>query len=213
MLGTYIVAAPAARVRVARRACRVFAQARFGVLDDILVVPIATDHDHIVLRGEERANLLTLVVEAFEVRMVVDLARIVGPQHRRRANQDLEGRIRCGHRLEKPCLLFSAPDRFLGAVRVGVGAAKVAIFHHPDLQVLAPAIGSISRVAHRYLFEKHPLTHLECEVPHDLALHRRPAVIRQRVVIVLHEVGRHDTMEVEVRRQAEHARPAPTREL
>ena len=100
-----------------------------------------------------------------------------------------------------------APDRLVGAVLHGVGRAEVAALDEPDLQALAPAERAVGLLAHRHLLAEDAQALLEGQRQHERRLLGRPAVVGERVVIVLLPVAGHVQVKGDVPRQAVHAVP------
>ena len=153
---------------------------------------VAADDEHIGLRGDELANLIAFVGEAF-VGMVIVLFTAIGADDRRRANEDTERGVRLFHGLEEPSFLFLSPNRFLWPVFHGVGGAEIASFDHPHLQVFAPADRAVGRLADgKLLFEN-----AQSLFPSEVAVvHPGPSIVHQGIMIILHEIAAHLAVEI-----------------
>ena len=97
----------------------------------ILPVPVSGDDDDVILRTEF-ADLIALV-GPIRVGVIVLLILAVGPDNRRRREQDFEGRVRCQYFALKPRLLFGPPDAFVRTIGHIVRAAEITAFHEPEL--------------------------------------------------------------------------------
>src|SRR5687768_3995746 len=130
---------------VAARPGAVLVYARRRMYRVILPVPVAVDDQESLRQmfAEELTDLVSFVSEGIVGMIVVLALAAVRADDRRRTDQDLEVGVRGEQRFEEPLLLFRAPDGFLRAVFHGVGRAKIADLHEPDLHAAAPAERSI----------------------------------------------------------------------
>ena len=142
----------------------------------VLPVPVAADDVEVVV---EEAVLLepveepvALVLEPHRVRLVValegvvpqglapGLVGVVGADHRRRRDEDLERGVAREQRLLQPRELRGPPHRLVGSRLGHVRAAVVAPLGQPDLQVARDAVGPVGarvgvvRVDDRHLLEE-----------------------------------------------------------
>lgn len=136
---------------IGARATGKFTGTRLRVDRGVLPVPVAADDIEVFLCCDELAKLVAFVGKAF-VGVVVVLFQAVRAYYGSWREQYFESRIGCTDGIEKPLLLYCAPDALVRPVRHIVGTAVVTSFDQPDLQVLAPAEGAVGFFAHRYLF-------------------------------------------------------------
>ena len=151
----------------------------------ILPVPVACDDNHPGLGSDEASELIPFGAKGL-VREVVFLCTPIGSDDRRRSEHHLERGIRGFHRFPKPRLLRGAPDRLVGAVRIGVGTACHSPLHQPDLQISAVPEGAVGRLTGGCLLVKDPDPLVECQRAERLP---RPAVVAENVVVVVLKVG------------------------
>ena len=138
----------------------------------ILPVPVPADDIGIFLRSQEAPEIVALVGEDF-VGMIVVLSSVpIGADYGSRADENSESGIAFGEGLFEPGHLLFSPYRFVRSVGHRVGAAKITAFHHPDLQVLSPANGSVSLPpVHGDLLHKNIQPLGKGEVPHLRGVH------------------------------------------
>ena len=181
------------------------------VLGVVLPVPVAAADEDVVVgvvRVYPAADLVSLGLEG-GVRVVVALRGAVGPDDGRGAHEHAPVGVAGEDGVLPPLLLDGAPDGLVRAVGGVVGAPIVAPLDEPDLERLPPAERPVGEAAHRDLLAEDDEPLVESQAPVRLP---RPAVILERVVVVLLPVARHLEVEAQVLRQAVHPVPLPARE-
>ena len=143
--------------------------------------------------------------------MVVFFANSIRTYDWCRAENQLELCIGFAQRIRQPTFLFRSQNRFFGTIRHVVRTAEVSTFQQPDLQILAPANGFISRTCGRKLFF---VEQLYSSLKTDRTVGcPRPAIVLERVVIVFQKVRRRLLIKLPVIGQCENSLPLKSHQL
>lgn len=204
VLGLFAGVAADLGVGVVDGAAADFDEAGFGMLGGVLPVAVTADDVEVGDGFEEGADFVAFGFEDV-VGEVVFFAAFVGADDGGGAHDELEGGFGFAEGFFEPGFLCGAEDGFVGAIGDVVGAAEVAAFEEPHLEVAAPGDGAVGKGAvGDLLFEDFEALR-EGEVAVFAA---GPGVVVEGVVVVLHEVGREMAVEVAVPLVGEHAVPA-----
>ena len=87
-----VLLAESGGVLVGCRSTGILAHPGFGIARDILPVPVATDHEHVFLGGDELTQLVAFVSKSL-IGVIIVLAAPVRSDHRSRADENPEGGI------------------------------------------------------------------------------------------------------------------------
>lgn len=185
VFGAFVVGVPALGVFVGGGAAGELVDFGDGVDGVVLPVAVAVDGDEAGDGGEEVAEFLSFVGEAF-VGVVVVFIFAVGADDGGGGDEGFEGGIGFGHGFLEPGPLFFAEDGFIGAVWLFVWRAVVAAFGEPDLEVFSPTEGAVGFVGLGDVF----VPELDALVPGEVAVVLAwVAVVFEEVVVIMHPVG------------------------
>ena len=139
------------------------------------------------------------------VGVIVFLSASIRTHYWCRTKDQLELRSRRIECLKQPGLLFGSKNCFLGTVNHGIWTSKITALKKPDLQILPPLDTLIARCPRRKLFfVKQTNAFLKRNAAIPLA---GPAIIFERVVVILQEIRRVVLIERSVVRQCKNPPP------